>query len=79
MAQEMAAHQQAFPALRRVTGGRPPTPNAGGRPRNPRGGGKSNPEGGVARLPDLIVARRLWCEGTTAQSAASRKPRNAAV
>jgi len=25
----------------------------------PRGDGKSNPEGGVARLPD-VVARRLW-------------------
>ena len=26
----------------------------------PRGDGKSDPKGGVARLPD-VVARRLWC------------------
>jgi len=30
----------------------------------PRGDGESDPEGGVARLPD-VVARRLWWVGTT--------------
>ena len=29
----------------------------------PRGGGKSDPEGGLPRLPD-VVARRLWWDGT---------------
>ena len=44
----------------------------------PRGDGKSDPSGGVARLPD-VVARRLWCDGTTARRAPSRKPRNTVV
>ncbi len=44
----------------------------------PRGGGKSDPKGGVARLPD-VVARRLWCTHTTARRAPSRRPRNAVV
>ncbi len=44
----------------------------------PRGYEKSDPKGGVVRLPD-VVARRLWWVGTTAQCAPSRKPRNAVV
>ncbi len=44
----------------------------------PRGSGKSDPKGGVARLPD-VVARRLWCMHTKARRAPSRKPRNAVV
>ncbi len=44
----------------------------------PRGDGKSDPEGGVARLPD-VVAHRLWWDGTMARHAPSRKPRNAVV
>ncbi len=44
----------------------------------PRGGGKSDPKGGVARLPD-VVARRLLCTHTMARRAPSRKPRNAVV
>ena len=58
----------------------------------PRGDGESDPEGGVARLPD-VVARRLWWVGTTAclrrseapvsrrqaHRAPSRKPRNTVV
>ncbi len=44
----------------------------------PRGDGKSDPKGGVSRLPD-VVARRLWCTHTAARRAPSRKPRNAVV
>ncbi len=36
----------------------------------PRGDGKSDPKGGVARLPD-VVARRLWCTHTKARRALS--------
>ncbi len=36
----------------------------------PRGEGKSDPKGGVARLPD-VVARRLWGPHTTARRALS--------
>ncbi len=44
----------------------------------PRGDGKSDPEGGVQRLPD-IVARHLWRVGATARRAPSRKPLNGVV
>ncbi len=44
----------------------------------PRGDGKSDPKGGVQRLPD-VVARRLWWDGTTARRAPSRKPLGAVV
>ena len=50
-AQAMAAHRQAFPTPRGATGGCPPDTVCGGRPRDPRGDGKSDPKGGVARLP----------------------------
>ena len=36
----------------------------------PRGNGKSDPKGGVARLPD-VVTRRLWCMHTKARRAPS--------
>ena len=74
----MAAHRIAFPTPRGATGGCPPDTVCGGRPRDPRGSGKSDPKGGVARLPD-VVARRLWCMYTKARRAPSRKPRNAVV
>ena len=74
----MLAHRQALPTPRGATGGCPPDIVCGGRPRDPRGDGKSDPEGGVARLPD-VVARRLWWVGTTARRAPSRKPRSAVV
>ena len=44
----------------------------------PRGSGKSDPKGGVARLPDVVV-RRLWWVDTMARRAPSQKPRNAVV
>ena len=74
----MAAHRQAFPTPRGATGGYPPDTVYGGRPRDPRGDGKSDPKGGVERLPD-VVARRLWCSSIMARRAPSRKPRNAVV
>ncbi len=51
----MAAHRKAFPTPRGATGGVPPTPYAGGAPATPEGSGKSDPKGGVARLPDVVV------------------------
>ncbi len=51
----MAAHRQAFPTPRGATGGCPSDTVCGGHPRDPRGDGKSDPEGGVARLPDVVV------------------------
>ena len=47
----MAAHRKAFPTPWGATGGCPPDTVCGGRPRDPRGDGKSDPKGGVARLP----------------------------
>jgi len=44
----------------------------------PRGDGKSDPEGGVARLP-VVGAHPLWWIGTTAGRAPRRKPCNAVV
>ena len=38
----------------------------------PRGDGKSDPKGGVARLPD-VVARRLWCTHTKARRSYCQK------
>ncbi len=74
----MGGHRNASPTPRGATGGGPPDTVCGGRPRDPRGSGKSDPKGGVARLPD-VVARRLWCMPTKARRAPSRKPRNAVV
>ncbi len=74
----MRGHRLAFPTPRGATGGCPPDTVCGGRPRDPRGDGKSDPEGGVARLPD-VVARRLWCTHTKARRAPSRKPRKTVV
>jgi len=39
----------------------------------PRGGGKSDPEGGLPRLPD-VVARRLWWDGTLLAGNLGRPP-----
>ncbi len=66
----MRGHRQAFPTPRGAAGGCPPDTVCGGRPRDPRGDGKSDPKGGVARLPD-VVARRVWCTHTTARRALS--------
>ncbi len=74
----MAAHRKAFPTPRGATGGCPPDSVCGGRPRDPRGDGKSDPKGGVVRLPD-VVAGRVWGLRPTARRAPSRKPRNAVV